>query len=58
MPPSCPVVRFGNRRTLRLRAHLVDDSGELIGIVTRADLVRAFVRSDDEIAQARASSSS
>jgi CBS domain-containing protein len=40
------------------RLLVVDDSGELIGIVTRADLVRAFVRSDDEIAQARASSSS
>jgi CBS domain-containing protein len=40
------------------RLLVVDDSGELIGIVTRADLVRAFVRSEDEIAQARASSSS
>ena len=29
----------------------VVDAGELVGIVTRADLVRAFVRSDDEIAR-------
>jgi CBS domain-containing protein len=28
----------------------VVDEGELVGIVTRADLVRAFIRSDDEIA--------
>ena len=32
------------------RLPVVED-GELIGIVTRADLVRAFVRSDGEIAQ-------
>jgi len=32
------------------RLPVVDESGELVGIVTRADLVRAFVRSDAEIA--------
>jgi CBS domain-containing protein len=32
------------------RLPVVDDSGKLLGIVTRADLVRAFVRSDTEIA--------
>ncbi len=31
------------------RLPVVDDDGKLIGIVTRADLVRAFVRSDEEI---------
>jgi CBS domain-containing protein len=33
------------------RLPVVDIGGRLIGIVTRADLVRAFVRSDDEIAR-------
>jgi CBS domain-containing protein len=33
------------------RLPVVDDAGKLIGIVTRADLVRAFVRSDAEIAR-------
>ncbi|OLT01328.1 hypothetical protein BJF90_32195 [Pseudonocardia sp. CNS-004] len=28
---------------------VINDAGELVGIVSRADLVRAFVRSDDEI---------
>ena len=31
------------------RLPVVDDEGTLIGIVTRADLVRAFTRSDEEI---------
>jgi CBS domain-containing protein len=33
------------------RLPVVDESGMLVGIVTRADLVRAFVRPDDEIAR-------
>ena len=33
------------------RLPVVDDNGMLIGIVSRADLVRAFVRPDDEIAR-------
>ena len=33
------------------RLPVIDEAGKLIGIVTRADLVRAFVRSDAEIEQ-------
>jgi CBS domain-containing protein len=36
---------------LRIDRLPVVDSGRLVGIVTRTDLVRAFIRSDDEIAQ-------
>jgi osmotically-inducible protein OsmY len=33
------------------RLPVVDEYGKLLGIVSRADLVRAFVRSDEEIAR-------
>jgi CBS-domain-containing membrane protein len=33
------------------RLPVVDNNGRLVGIVTRGDLVRAFVRSDEEIAR-------
>jgi len=32
------------------RLPVIGDGGKLVGILTRADLVRAFVRSDDELA--------
>jgi osmotically-inducible protein OsmY len=31
------------------RLPVVDDAGRIVGIVSRADLVRAFARSDEEI---------
>ncbi len=59
---SAPAVTIGRKRPLTEAANsmieegvnrlpVVDDEGRLIGIVTRADLVRAFVRSDEEIAK-------
>jgi CBS domain-containing protein len=59
---SVPAVTIGPRRPLAEAANtmldravkrlpVVDDEGKLIGIVTRADLVRAFVRTDVEIAR-------
>jgi len=33
------------------RLPVVDEAGKLVGIVTRADLVRAFVRTDEQIAR-------
>ncbi len=58
---SAPALTIGPRRPVTEAAKLmieegvnrlpvVDEEGKLIGIVTRADLVRAFVRSDEEIA--------
>jgi CBS domain-containing protein len=58
---TTPAVTIGPTRPLAVAANsmidegvkrlpVVDDTGRLIGIVTRADLVRAFVRSDEEIA--------
>ncbi len=58
---TAPAVTISAKRPLAVAANLmidegvkrlpvVDDTGRLIGIVTRADLVRAFVRSDEEIA--------
>lgn len=49
--PDCRVseaARLMGRRQVN-RLPVVDANGELAGIVTRADLVRAFVRSDEEI---------
>jgi CBS domain-containing protein len=59
---TAPAVTIGPKRPLAEAANamidggvkrlpVVDDQGQLIGIVTRADLVRAFVRSDEEIAK-------
>jgi CBS domain-containing protein len=58
---SAPAITIGPRRPLAEAAQtmidngvkrlpVVDEDAKLIGIVTRADLVRAFVRSDQEIA--------
>jgi CBS domain-containing protein len=56
---SSPAVTIGSRRPVHEAAAKmiaegvnrlpVVDSGRLVGIVTRADLVRAFTRSDSEI---------
>ena len=59
---SAPAVTIARKRPLTEAANrmidesvnrlpVVDEDGKLIGIVTRADLVRAFVRSDPEIAK-------
>lgn len=42
------AARIAARHRVR-RLPVVDDSGELIGIVTRADLLRVFLRDDAEI---------
>ncbi len=58
---TAPAVTIGPKRPLAEAANtmidqgvkrlpVVNPEGKLIGIVTRADLVRAFVRSDEEIA--------
>lgn len=51
--PDRPVVEAAGRMIDERinRLPVVDAGGALIGIVTRADLVRAFVRSDEEIAR-------
>jgi CBS domain-containing protein len=57
---SAPAVTIGPTRPVTVAANtmidegvnrlpVVDDQNRLVGIVTRADLVRAFVRSDAEI---------
>ena len=59
---TAPAITIGPRRPVSEAANtmidegvnrlpVVDGNGKLIGIVTRADLVRAFVRSDVEIAR-------
>jgi CBS domain-containing protein len=59
---TSPALTIGPRRPLTEAANtmieqgvkrlpVVDDAGNLVGIVTRADLVRAFVRSDEAIAK-------
>jgi CBS domain-containing protein len=58
---TAPPVTIGSRRPLPVAASLmlergvnrlpVVDDGELVGIVTRADLVRAFARDDAQIRQ-------
>jgi CBS domain-containing protein len=57
---TAPAVTIGSDRRVAEAAALmvarkvnrlpVVDGGKLVGIVTRADLVRAYVRSDDELA--------
>jgi CBS domain-containing protein len=57
---TCPAVTVSGRRSLAEAASrmidervnrlpVLDEDGALVGIVTRADLVRAFVRTDAEI---------
>jgi len=50
--PERPVTQAAKRmlKDKINRLPVVDEDGSLIGIVTRADLVRAFVRSDETIA--------
>ena len=50
--PKRPVAEAAKRMLEEAvnRFPVVDDDGKLLGIVTRADLVRAFVRSDETIA--------
>jgi CBS domain-containing protein len=49
--PRGSIVESASKMTRNgiKRLPVVDREGKLLGIVTRADLVRAFARSDDEI---------
>ena len=52
--PTAPLAEAA-RRMIEYEVKnlpVVDDDGKLVGVVSRADLVRAFVRSDDEIRDA------
>ena len=51
IPPDVPVARAAELMLEFMvnRVPVVEDDGRLVGIVTRADLVRAFRRSDDDI---------
>lgn len=60
---SSPAVTIGPDETVMEAAHriaergvnrlpVVDEDGKLVGIIARADVVRAFARTDDEIADA------
>jgi CBS domain-containing protein len=51
-----PTRRIAEAAASMTRNHInrlpvVDETGRLLGIVTRADLLRAFVRTDDELAR-------
>jgi CBS domain-containing protein len=58
---TCPPVTIGSQQSVRAAARLmieravnrlpVVDDGRLVGIVTRADLVRAFGRADEDLAR-------
>lgn len=52
--PGASLAEAAHRMIQHAVKHLpvIDDTGELAGVVSRADLVRAFVRSDDEIRDA------
>lgn len=51
--PERPVTEVANHMIDRHvnRLPVVDEAGSLVGIVSRADLVRAFTRTDEEIRQ-------
>ena len=53
VPPQRDVAQAARLMVERgiNRLPVVTEGGELVGIVTRADVVRAFVRSDEEIAR-------